>query len=497
MPDTTAARMTADRIAVIDVGSNSVRLVIFGDSERSPLTLLNERAFCSLGEGMSRTGRLNPEGVENAITTLKRFRWMTEATNVADTIAFATAAVRDAQDGSAFVRRVRRECGIRLKVLDGSAESRLAALGVLFGMPDAVGIVGDLGGSSLELAPIHGGKVGEGVTLPVGPLHFIGQVNDPNGIRDTVAREVAKVDWLDRHRGSDFHVVGGTWRALAKLDIGARDYPLHIIQGYEMTLDRALALIHLIARQSPESLAGAEGIAARRLQVLPAAAMALESVVRHLRPRRLVFSAHGVREGAYFERLKDNVRRRDPLIACAESMAEQETRFGGGVGREIFDWIGGLFLGEDARHARLRLVACLIADVGWRTHPDYRATHSFRRVLRAPLLGVDHRDRAFVAMAVLRRYSHKALGDAVEEARSLIEAEDIALAERIGAAIRLAHTLGGGAPGALNGISISRRDARVTLSVPEEMRPLVGEVAESRLKRLAQYFGETPEVTLV
>lgn len=489
--------MTADRIAVIDVGSNSVRLVIFGDSERSPLMLLNERAFCGLGEGMAGTGRLNPAGVEDAISTLKRFRWMTEATNVADTVAFATAAVRDAADGNAFVRRVRRECGIRLKVLDGTSESRLAALGVIFGMPDATGIVGDLGGSSLELAPIQGGRVGDGVTLPVGPLRFIGEVSDPNAVREMVARELKRIDWLERHRGSDFHVVGGTWRALAKLDIGARNYPLHIIQGYEMTLDRALALIHLIAQQSPLSLAGAEGIASRRLDVLPAAAMALESVVRHLRPRRLVFSAHGVREGAYFERLKDSVRRRDPLVACAESMAEHETRFGMSVGREIFDWIGGLFVGEDARHARLRFVSCLIADVGWRTHPDYRATHSFRRVLRAPLLGVDHRDRAFIAMAVLRRYSHKAIGEAVEEARSLLEADDIALAERIGSAIRLAHTLGGGAPGALNGLSLARRDNRITLSVPEEMRPLIGESAESRLRRLAQYFGEMPEVTLV
>lgn len=494
MAETVSTGAAAQRIAVIDVGSNSVRLVIFGDSARAPLTMLNERAFCALGQGMARTGLLNPEGIEAAISTLKRFRWIAGATGAARTIAFATAAVRDAQDGAAFVKRVRRECGIRLQVLSGEEESRLAGLGVLFGTPDATGVVGDLGGSSLELAPIGKGVVGPGVTLSLGPLQFMDGDSDPERIRAATLASLDAISWLPGVAGQTLHVVGGTWRAVAKLDMSARQYPLNVIQGYEMSADRAVALTRLIARQHPESLAGAEGIAGRRLQVLPTAAVVLETLVERLAPDRLHFSAHGVREGAYLDILKPKLRRRDPLVAAAEAMALHEARFGVEVGQEVFDWIAPLFAGDDARGARLRMVACILSDVGWRAHPDYRATQSFRRVLRAPLIGIDHPERVLLATAVMRRYSHKAGDEVLDEVRALIGPEDLQLAERIGAAVRLAHTLGGGAPGALGGIGLSLTGGALVLNVPAALRPVLGEAVETRLFRLARAFGVAHQI---
>lgn len=488
MPDSVAAVGTAERVAVIDVGSNSVRLVIFGDSARAPLNMLNEKAFCALGKGLPETGHLSPEGVQNAIATLKRFAWMMQVTGVDRTVAFATSAVRDAVDGPEFVERVRNECGITLEVLSGQGESRMAAFGVLFGLPEAEGIVGDLGGSSLELASIGKGRAEAGVTLPVGPLRFDDGDAESGTIRKAVRHELRKVEWLDSMAGRDFYVVGGTWRALAKLDIQRRNYPLHIVQGYEMPLGRAQSLVDLISQQSPASLTDAETVSKRRLPVLPLACSVLGAVLERLQPRRLVFSAHGVREGAYLETLSDADRRIDPLLAAAEAMAAQETRFGASIGHEIFAWCNPLFEGESEADTRLRRVSSVLSDIGWRMHPDYRATHAFRRVLRAPLLGVDHTERAFIATTVLRRYSHKASGDAVEEMQALLSDEMIRRASRIGAAMRLAQTLGCGAPSALTGATVALDGDGICLSVPERLRDLIGETVESRLKRLADSF---------
>ncbi|ANK81513.1 MAG: hypothetical protein TEF_12460 [Rhizobiales bacterium NRL2] len=488
MPDSITARSKSDRIAVVDVGSNSVRLVIFGDCERAPLAMLNERAFCSLGKGLGKTGRLNPEGVDHALKTLRRFDWMSRAAGASRVFAFATAAVRDARDGAEFVERARRETGIDLRVLTGPEEANLAGLGVLFGLPDAQGVVGDLGGSSLELAPIRDRKVLEGATLPVGPLQFPADSFQPAAIRRAVHHHLDRLDWLEGCAGQDLYLVGGTWRAVAKLDIGMRNYGLNIIHGYEMTPDRAIAIARLIARQSPESLAGAEGISNRRLQVLPAASLVLEAIVDRLAPPRLVFSAHGVREGAYLECLSEAARDNDPLLAGVEALARHEARFSPAVGKEIFDWTGNLFAGETAREARLRMAACLLCDVGWRTHPDYRATQSYRRVLRAPLLAVSHADRAFLAVTMLRRYSHKAGRDVVDEARTLLSDDQVMRAERIGGAMRLAQTLTGGAPGLLPAFSLELKDRRITLAGPAPQIAVIGESVQSRLKRLAGLF---------
>ncbi len=484
-----AALDAAERVAVIDVGSNSVRLVIFGDSVRAPLNMLNEKAFCGLGRGLPETGRLSGDGVQSAIATLKRFAWMIQVTGVDRTVAFATSAVRDAVDGPDFVERVRDECGIRLEVLSGEDESRLAANGVLFGLPEAEGVVGDLGGSSLELAPIGQGRAEPGVTLPLGPLRFQDSDAETGTVRKVVRAALAQIDWLKDVKGKDFHVVGGTWRALAKLDISRRDYPLHIVQGYEMPLAAAQSLVDLISRQSPESLTDVGSVSKRRLPVLPLACSVLGAVLERLQPRRLVFSAHGVREGAYLETLGEKARAIDPLLAAAEAMAAQETRFGAAIGHEVFDWCQPLFVNETPQEARLRRVASVLSDIGWRMHPDYRATHAFRRVLRAPLLGVDHTERSFIATTVLRRYSHKASGEAVEEMQALLSEDMIRRASRIGAAMRLALTLGCGAPAALNGAKVTRQEDEVLLSVPSHLRDLIGETVESRLKRLADSFG--------
>jgi len=486
----------AETTAIIDVGSNSVRLVIFGQSERAPLPMLNEKAFCSLGKGVGTTGQLNPDGVEHALDTLKRFRWLAKICGVSRTIAFATAAVRDATDGPEFVRQVKKDTGFELRVLSGAEEAGMAGQGILFGIPAADGVVADMGGSSLELARISDGKVDRCITLPVGPLQFLDGDDDPVHIREVVDAALADQPVARKLQGRPLYLVGGTWRAFAKLDIGMRNYGLNIIHGYQMSTDRARDLANVVSRQSPESLVSAHGISTRRLQALPTSAVVLGRLLHILKPGHLVFSSHGVREGAYFESLPEDIAATDPLIAGVMEMAELETRFDSTIGQRIDEWIAPLFADGNRSDRRLRRAACLLCDVGWRSHPDYRATQSFRRVLRAPLIGIDHAERTFLAICTLRRYSHKAGDAAIQTARTLLTSDQILLAEQTGAAIRLALTLTAGAPEALKEIRLKIGEDAVVLKVPERLSFIVNDAVQSRLKNLASLFLKKPSVQL-
>lgn len=487
MPDTLTAAVEAPT-AIIDVGSNSVRIVILGRCTRAPLTMINEKAVCGLGQGVSETGILNPEGVEQAIATINRFVWLSERANVRKTIAFATAAVRDAGDGPAFIERVRRETGQELIILSGEQEARLAGLGVLYGIPDADGVVADMGGSSLELVSVKDGGVQAGESLPLGPLQFSRDGCGPMDIRLATDAALKALDWMPSVKGRTLYMVGGTWRAFAKLDIGVTGYAMNIIHSYEMTTKRATELAQLVAQQSPDSLIGDHGISKRRLMVLPNAAIVLGRLVSALQPSRLVFSAHGVREGAYLSALSPEFASQDPLLAGAAALAREEARFGADAGIEISEWIEPLFEAETPQQRRLRIAACTLCDVGWRTHPDYRATQSFRRILRSPLVAVTHPERAYLAMAVLRRYSHKAFDSTVSDAGTVLTEEQIQQAEVLGAAMRLALTLGGGTQGALKGSSLKLEDRTLLLRLPEERSWLVGEAVMSRLRQLAVHF---------
>jgi len=496
MPDTLSAS-APPRTAVIDVGSNSVRLVIFGDSTRAPLAMLNEKAFCLLGAGLNESGKLNAEGRAQALLTLKRFWRIADSVHADRILAFATAAVREAEDGPEFVRQVREQCGLELRVLSGEEEANLAGMGVLFGIPEADGIVIDMGGSSLELAPLNAGQVEAGVSLPLGPLQIPEKLKTRKAIIEHVEEHLEKADWLRECRGRNLYLVGGTWRAFAKLDISMRNYDLNVIQGYEMSYARARTLTELVSRQSQESLRHTEGVSSRRLKVLPVTSIVLDCVLRRARPRKLVFSAHGVREGIYFSELPDIRKQQDPLLEGIKAISRHETRFHTNAGPRLFDWMSPLFGKEKDTDKRLRQAACMLADVGWRTHPDYRATQSFRRILRAPLLGISHAERTFLAIALMRRYSQNAGGDVLENARALLEDGQIRRAIQIGAAIRLTLTLTEGDEDMMAQSSLSLTRDSVRLSIMEADAYLDSEATRARLKNLATAFERDPVLVFV
>ncbi len=493
---------TSQPAAVVDIGSNSIRLVVYESSDRAPLAIFNEKLLCGLGRDLDATGELAPEGVAQALEALPRFRDVIEAMGVARVDLLATAAVREARNGGEFVQRAGELCGREIEVLSGEEEARLSGLGVLSGTPEADGVMGDLGGGSVELVELlsgvpgeRAGRTGEQATLPLGPLR-LGEklVNEPRKARARIDAHLADVPWLKRARGKTFYVVGGAWRSFARLHMTHIDYPLRIIHHYAIQADRAAEFAGFVARLSPGTLRKVHGVSKRRIDTLPYAAMLMERVIAALEPKEIVFSAYGLREGCLFDRLPEPVKSEDPLLSACRHVIQHERTLAVG-GDDLFEWIAPLFQGESAEHRRLRHAACLLADVARWEHPDYRAEHALLRVMRLPVVGIDHPGRAFLALAVAARHAQPDSDSSHFQAvQALLAPEDVERARAVGLAIRLAYTISGGTASLLARFTLAKDNGTVRLGVPADENHMAGEVVVRRFNMLAKVLDLEAEI---
>ena len=479
----------AGRIGVIDIGSNSIRLVVFDGLSRVPVPLFNERVICALGKGVGPTGRLNPQGVELALTNLLRFTRLAEAMNVATLDLLATAAVRDAENGREFVADVERLCGYPVQVLGGDQEARLSALGVVAAQPDADGIMGDLGGGSLELVELTAGQIGRSVTLPLGPLRLIDLSGDDRArAQAEISKHLTQLPWVKDLRGRTYYAVGGAWRTLARLQMEQTGYPLHVIHGYALGRQEVTDLTDVIGQQGRRSLARLGSVSRRRAESLPYAALLLGSLVEIGQPRQVVFSSFGLREGFLYDRLPESERQQDPLLVTAVDFAQREGRFPD-LGDDLHRWVQTLFEDDKPAQARMVAVTCHLADVAWREHPDYRAIQAYTRLLYHPLVGIDHVDRAFLSYAAFVRYGGDPDDAAVATARSLLSDKLIQRARILGLALRLAFSLSGGTGAMLARARLSASTKELVLTLPADGSLPPGEAIERRLKALAEAIG--------
>jgi len=465
------------RVGVMDVGSNSVRLVVYDVRGRAMQPRFNEKVLAGLGRGLGATGRLNPEGVETALAALARFASITRSQKVDSLFAFTTAAVREASDGKSFVDRVRRETGLVLRVLSGAEEARFAAEGVLAGTPGVDGVVGDLGGSSLELARLAGGRYETGSTYPLGPLAL-----DTGGgfSEDKVlarARELMASAPELRKAGDLFFAVGGAWRAIGTLHMELTRAPLHMLQNYEMDAQKLLPLLSDVmnGRKYADML---QEIAKRRASTIPYAAAVLKAVIEAGKFRTVMISSYGVREGVIFDSLEPAERAEDPLDAGLDALIvdEQAAEFG----KALATW--AMEAAPYTLHQRLTSAACRLVDIGALLHPDHRADLAFDLVARAPLPGLSHRDRAALALAVASRFKR---GIRNEVSDKLLDPNLAGRARALGALMRLAADFSGRSAGLLGHSRLSCDGDTLTLRVETPYRALVSEAVERRLQHAA------------
>ena len=373
-------------IAVFDIGSNSVRLVAYEGLTRSPTPIFNEKVLAGLGREVQSTGLLAPDAVETALEALKRFRALCNTMGVERVWAIATAACRDARNGRAFIAQAQKICRTRIDILSGRREAELSALGVVSGIHEPDGIVGDLGGGSLELVDVHGHRLRPGVTLPLGGLAL--QDVSKRSIKNAqkiVERALHDVPALRAGRGRSFYAVGGTWRGLSRLHMWQTGYPLHVMHGYVIPAKEALEFSRLVRRVDPNMLSQIEVVVDARRPLLAYAALVLETIVRMAKPRQIVVSALGVREGLLYSFLSEKEKKRDALLAAAEELNKLRSR-SPRHGEELADWTDRFMattgIDETPDEQRLRRAACLLADIGWRAHPDYRAIAQHHRQCR-------------------------------------------------------------------------------------------------------------------
>ncbi len=484
-------------VAIVDIGSNSVRLVAYEGTKRSPAPVFNEKMLCGLGRGVMTTGHLPPDGVVKALAALRRFRILCDVMQVGDVHVLATAAARDASNGPEFLEAAQEAIGSPIELLSGAREAQLSALGVISSVRKPDGIVGDMGGGSLELVNIKGGRVGRGITLPLGGLALMDASGQSRQKAEQIVRvALAKTKLLKNLQGRTFYAVGGTWRALAKLHMSQRNYPLHIMHGYVIPAREALEFTAMVEKAETEKLASIGSVSASRRPLLAFGAIVMEEIIRAAKPKDIMISVAGVREGLLYERLSLAERRLDPLLSAAADLNSQNAR-DPRHGIELCDWTDRLFvsagLAESDDERRLRHAACLLADIGWRAHPDYRAEHSLDMVIHAPFVGLDHPSRAFLALAASWR--HLSPNEEINGAiRALVSPRQIERARMLGAAMRVAYIVSAAMGGVLPRTPLTCTKTSLMLTLPQSLRDLASERLQNRQKQLAKLLGRDAEL---
>lgn len=481
------------RVGVVDVGSNSIRMVVFDGAARSPAYFYNEKVMAGLGQGLAETGRLNPRGRERALAALTRFSLLAKGMGISPLTCVATAAVRDAEDGPAFREQVARETGMQLHVIDGQEEARLSAQGVLLGWPEAEGMICDIGGNSMELAEVRQGRVWNRVTSQLGPFR-LQQVK--GGRKEVMAHIRAVMAELAAAMGTGherIYLVGGSWRAIGRLDMERRGYPLLVLHEYRMDPEGLIRTLEWIEKNDLADLRARTGTSAARMELVPLAGLVLRELIEAFNPKEIDVSSYGIREGLLYEQMPERLRARDPLIEACRHAERTQARMPG-FGKKLHAFIAPIFGTVAPETYRLHRAACLLHDTTWRTHPDYRAEACFDNVTRANMAALSHPERVFLGVALLHRYKNSRAGSRFEPLFSLLPAERLQEAEVLGKAMRFGAMFAIHQPQDAGALSYDAAAARLVLDLTKRGAGLYGEVAEARFRSLAAALGAEPVV---
>ena len=482
---------SARPFAVVDIGSNSIRLVVYERLCRAPIALFNEKSVCALGKSLATTGKLARPEIDGTLHALRRFAHIARALQVGEIEYVATEAVRRAENGADFLAEAERATGRRIAVLSGRDEARAAAMGVAYSFYRPQGVVGDLGGGSVDLSTVA--PDGPGTTygsLPIGTLPITRRLlEDQAAAAAFIDARLATVPWLaGAAAGSSFYVVGGGWRALARVRLALTDTPLKVVHDYRLSAEEAIRLGRSIAGLDDEELRTVPGMPGRRLETVRAAALLLERVVRRLEPERVVFSAFGLREGRAFAQLGADELAADPLVAGAQDFGAGRSRLPE-IGGAMAHWTAPLFESETPSQLRLRLAVCEVSDSAWREHPAFRAREAFYRLAQYPFIGIDHAERALLAYAVFIRYEGSPEDLFIRPLLSLLGEPERRRAELLGAALQLGYRISAAVPELLrtSRLWIAGDELRLHLPAPDAAPD--PDILRPRLRAVARALG--------
>ncbi len=484
-------------VSVVDIGSNSIRLVVYEGLSRAPTVLFNEKVLCGLGKGLASSGRMDDEGVTRALAALRRFGALSRQARATAMYVLATAAAREAVNGPEFIRRAEEILDHKVIVLTGEEEALYSALGIVSGFHDPDGIAGDLGGGSLELIDVKGREVGKGITLPLGGLRLSETVGGSISKARAFARKQIKgAKLLEKGAGRTFYAVGGTWRNIAKLHMELRDYPLHMMQGYELPYSEIVSFLEDVISGANSRDPAWASISKSRRSLLPFGAIAMREVLDVMKPARVSFSAQGVREGYLYSLLSEEDQAQDPLLAAADELAILRARSPEHA-RELAEWTGRMMpyfdVVETEEEVRYRRAACLLADISWRAHPDYRGLQALNIIAHSSFVGITHPGRAFIALT--NYYRFEGLYDDGRTGPLATIATDRLLerAKLLGGMLRVVYLFSASMPGIVHNLTFRRSerpDLDLEFVVPSAYRDFAGERLDGRLQQLSRLTGK-------
>lgn len=484
-------------VSVVDIGSNSIRLVVYEGLSRAPAMLFNEKVMCGLGKGIDATGRMEEESVQRALKALKRFRALSDQARATKMFVLATAAAREASNGPSFIEKAEAILGRNVQILTGEEEAYFSAMGVVSSYYDADGVVGDLGGGSLELVDVNGKEIGQGVTLPLGGIRlFEHSSGSLVKARTWVRKFMKEAEVLKKGTGRTFYAVGGTWRAIAKLHMEMRNYPLHMMQGYEISYDEAMAILAEVIEPKTIKPSAFATISKSRRSLLPFGAVTMQEAISIMKPARISFSALGVREGYLYSLLSDAERSQDPLLTAADEIAILRARSPEHA-RELAEWTGRMvpFFGveETEEESRYRQAACLLADISWRAHPDYRGLQALNIIAHSAFSGITHPGRAYIALANYYRLEGLTDDGATGPLAGITTPRLLELAKLLGGLLRVAYLFSASMPGVAPHLTLrqsSEPQIDLEFVVPAAYADFAGERLDGRLQQLAKLTGK-------
>ena len=483
------------RTGIVDIGSNTVRLVVFDGPSRSPRYFYNEKVNCGLGVGLRQTKFLNNKGKQKAYKAIQRFCAVLKTMSIVEIYFVATSAIRDAKNGSEFIESLEKKFNIKIHVISGKEEGLLAASGVLLGWPKATGIVCDIGGSSLELAYLENGKIKTAQSFELGPLalqdyHVLGKSK-----LEVIKLKLSKINKSFPNKINSLFLVGGCWRGLAKIHMNLTNYPLKVLQGYKVLVKNFDPTLEFISNTKNSELLQITSSSEERVKLLPDACIVLKAIYEKFCPRELFFSGYGIREGIIFCQFNKEIKKLDPLLQACFYLEKNRSRYPG-FGKILFEWLLPIFPKIDNKQKKIFLAACYLHDTFWQAHPDYRSEVCFETVTGANLGGIDHSGRIFLALSLMSRYKKTDLNKIDKKYLLLLNKKKIKQAIILGACMRLGAMLSVNILENLRKTKIYTKEKTLYLEMMEKDN-LLGDSVEKRLNHLGNLMNFKSKINLV
>ena len=473
-------------VAIIDLGSNTARLVVMGASPGYSFRLEDEiREVVRLRQGMTEEG-LSDAAIARGLSTLRLFKHFCDSTRTDVVLATATSAVRDAANGADFVEQVRDEIGLELRVLDGEREAYYGVIGALNDTGLRDGAVLDIGGGSAQISEVRDGRYIQGASGTLGALalteRFVSadppKKTELRAVEAEIERQLDAIDWLDQIRGTVLVGAGGTIRNLAKIEAARQASPLHTLHGFRLTRASVEESIDLLRRLPLKERQAIPGLSADRADIILQGSLVLRTVMDGLEFDSVTISTSGLREGIFFEHfwrhlpypVIPDVRRFSVLnIARHYRYQKQHANHVRYLAGRLFEQLAPLH-GYGAPERELLDAAALLHDLGTVIAYDGHHRHSQTLIHYNGLAGFTPREISLIAL--LTRY-HRKGSPGISGYEAILDGEDETLLRRLAAILRLAEFLERGRNAAVNDVITSWTDDYLRLTLVADEHPAV------------------------